>query len=101
MAAARVLDSDTSITEIDIDTAITEIDIDTAIAEIDIDTAIAEIDIDVLDDVLGRSRRRDRPIQIVGVGPVAQGVGPNRVDADAQCCRDRCRGVGLGVRESS
>ena len=68
---------------------------------LDSDTAVTEIDIDVLDDVVGYPHRRDRPVQIAGIGPVLQGVGPNRINAGAQCLRHRRRRVGLGAREST
>jgi len=67
---------------------------------LDSDDAITEIDLGVLDDVVGRTRRRDRTVQIVRVGPVAQGLSANRLDISAQCGRDRRRRVGLGARES-
>lgn len=66
----------------------------------DADNTITEIDIGVLDDMVGGSYRRDRPVQIVGVGPIAQGMGPNRVDSGAQRGRNGCGRPTLGTRES-
>ena len=91
VTATRVLDSDTEITEVDIDTAITEVDID---------TAITEVDIRVPNHVVRYPHRCDRSVQIAGIGPVLQGVGPDRINAGAQCLRHRRSGVGLGARET-
>jgi len=66
----------------------------------DSDNSVTKVDIGVVDDVVRTSYRRDRPVQIVRVGPVAQGVRANRVDPGAQPRRNGCRRVALGSRES-
>ena len=66
----------------------------------DSDNAVTKVDIGVVDHVVGTSYRRDRPVQIIRVGPVAQGVRANRADPGAQRRRNGCRRVALGTRES-
>ena len=66
----------------------------------DSDNAVTKVDIGVVDDVVGTSYRRDRPVQIVRVDPIAQGMGPNRADPGAQRGCNGCGRVGPGTRVS-
>ena len=66
----------------------------------DSDNAVTKVDIGVVDDVVGTTYRCDRPVQIVRVGPVAQGMGPNRADPGAQRGRNGCGRPAPGTRES-
>jgi len=66
----------------------------------DSDNAVTKVDISVVDDVVGTTYRCDRPVQIVRVGPIAEGVRANRVDSGAQRRPNGCRRVALGAWES-
>ena len=60
---------------------------------------VAEVDAGMHADVVGYAQRVDGVIDLVGVGTVLQGVGPDRVGSRTQCRRHGRSGVVLGGGE--